>query len=312
MKHKWLIPLLALVLVVTCLALACASETPPPALGKTVTDDLGREIHIDGIPQRIISLSPSNTEVLFALGLGDRVIGVTEFCDYPPEAEALKAEGKLTVVGGFSTPDFEKVIALNPDLILASTIHQKEVTPKLEARGFTVFTLAAENIDGVLVDIAKVGEITGEEQQATELTDHLRGRITEMGNRVKGLPEPRVFFIIWHDPLFTAGSETIVNSLIERAGGVNIFQDLTEYKTVDLEAVIGRNPQVIIACTGHGSARNKPLIWAEEEPRLRETAALRDNRVYLVDADLVTRTGPRVIDALEDLTRLIHPEVFDE
>jgi len=312
MKCKWLIPLLALVLVVTCFAPACVSETPAPALGNTVTDGLGREVHIGGIPQRIISLSPSNTEILFALGLGDRIIGVTEFCDYPPEAETLKAEGKLAVVGGFSTPDFEKVIALNPDLILASRIHQNEVTPKLEARGFAVFTLAAENIDDVLVDIVKVGEITGQEQQASELTNQMRGRITEMGNRVKGLPKPRVFFITWHDPLFTAGSETIVNSLIERAGGVNIFQDLTGYKAVDLEAVIGRNPQVIIACTGHGSARNKPFIWAKEEPRLRETAARRDNQVYLIDADIVTRAGPRIIDALEDFTRLIHPEVFDK
>ena len=299
---KWLLLLLSIALI---LLSACTPATPAPP--GTLIDDMGRAVSIEEIPQRIISLAPSNTEILFALGLGERVVGVTEFCDYPLEALDKKK------VGGYSTPDIETIIALQPDLILASSIHGEDVIPALEERGFTVFALEPKNLDGILEDIQLVGRITGKEEEASEL-------VTQMGNRIKAITDktknlegkPRVFYITWHDPLWSVGSGTTTQELIKEAGGVNIFQDITGHKTVDIETVIARNPQIIIACTGHGEAEGKPFNWARTEPRLMVAEARKNNRIYQIDADLVTRTGPRIVDGLESFAQFIHPEIFGE
>ena len=291
------------VLSVLMLATACAPvDTMSPG---AVVDDLGRSVNIEGIPQRIVSLAPSNTEILFALDLGAKVVGVTEYCNYPPEALSKEK------IGGYSTPDIEKIIALQPDLILANSIHAEKVIPALEEIGLTVFALAAENVDGILEDIRMVGKITGSEDEASKLATEMENRIEAITDVTKDLEErPRVFYITWHDPLFSVGSETTIQELVEKAGGANIFQDITGHGTVDLEEVIARDPEVIIACTGHGSAQAEPLEWAKEEPRLGVTEARKSNRIYQIDADLVSRTGPRIVDALEEFAWFIHPEVF--
>ena len=136
-------------------------------------------------------------------------------------------------------------------------------------------------------------------------------RIEAVTVKTKELESTRVFYITWHDPLWSVGSGTIINELIERAGGVNIFQDITGHKTVDLETIIARNPEVIIACTGHGEAEGKPFEWAKKEPRLEVTEAGKNNRVYQMDADLANRHGPRIVEALEEFAYFIHPEVFN-
>jgi iron complex transport system substrate-binding protein len=296
------------VLLGIVLILAACAPVEPIASG-AVVDDLGRSVNIEKVPQRIISLAPSNTELLFALGLGDKIVGVTEYCDYPPEA--LEKEK----VGGYSTPDIEKIIALEPDLILASSIHAKEIIPALEERGLIVFALEPENLDGILADIRVVGEITGSEKEASELVTQMESRIKAVTDKTQSLkPEerPKVFYITWHEPLWSVGSETIIHELIEKAGGENIFQDITGHKMVNLETVIARNPEVIIACTGTGEAKNKPYEWAKEEPRLMVTEAYKNDRIYQVDADLVSRTGPRIVEALEEFARFIHPEIFSK
>lgn len=298
---NWFLVLLSIALILT----ACGPANPTSSGG--VVDDLGRSVNIKEIPQRIISLSPSNTEILFALGLGEKVVGVTEFCNYPPEA--LDKEK----VGGYSTPDIEKIIALQPDLIFADDIHKEETIPALEERGLTVFALMPGNLDGVLADIQMVGKITGKEQEASELVAQMESRIeaiTEKTGQLEPQERPRVFYIVWHDPLWTSGSETFIHELIEKAGGVNIFQDVTEHKIVDIESVIYRNPEVVIACTGHGKAEEKPFEWAKSEPRLQATEARMNNRIHEIDADIVSRTGPRIVEALEEFARFIHPEIF--
>ncbi len=300
---RYLLPLMSICITLV-LATACAPAAPSPP-GATV-DNLGRLVNIDQIPQRIISLAPANTEVLFALGLGDKVVGVTDFCNYPPQA--LEKEK----IGGFSTPDIEKIIALQPDLILASSIHAQEVIPALEERNLTVFALAPENLNGILESIQTVGKITGRQQEASRLVTQMENRIEVTTDKTQNLENrPRVFCIIWHDPLYSVGSQTIEQELIEKAGGMNIFQDaFTKYKTVDLEGVIVLNPEVIIAFRGHGEAQSKPFEWAQGESRLMVTQAYKNNRIYQIDGDLIARTGPRIVDALEYLAYFIHPELF--
>jgi len=286
-------------------SLACSNTIAEPA--GVVVDDSGRAVNVAGIPQRIISLSPSSTEILFALGLGDKVVGVTDYCNYPPEALS-KAK-----IGGYSTPDVERIIALRPDLVLADSIHAEEVIPALEEKGLTVFALSPENLDGILEDIVMMGKITGSEKEATEVVTQMENRIEAITNRTQDVEErPGVFFVTWHDPLWSVGSGTIIQELMEKAGGVNLFSDMSGHGSVDLEMVVARNPGVIITCTGHGEAEGEPFEWAMGEPWLQVTEARKNNRIYQLDADLVNREGPRVVDALEWFAYFIHPEVFDE
>jgi len=286
------------------LILAACTPVEPVSPG-AIVDDLGRSVNIEKVPKRIVSLAPSNTEILFALDLGNKVVGVTELCNYP--AEVLDKEK----VGGFTTVDIEKVIVLQPDLILAASIQAKETIPALEERGLTVFALEPKDLDGVLEGIKMVGKITGKEGEASELVAQMGNRIRAITDKTKDLEErPRVFYITWHDPLYSAGLETRHQELIEKAGGENIFQDITGYKTVDLELVVARNPEIIIACTGHAAAEGKPFEWAKTEPRLSVTEAHKNNRIYQIDSDLVSRGGPRIVDALELFAYFIHPEIF--
>ena len=313
MKIK-LYRLWALCLVsVLLLSLSAACTSPPEEATSSaieVTDQLGRTVKLDIIPQRIISLAPGNTEILFALGLADKLVAVTDYCDYPPEAKEKPS------IGGFSTPNIEEVVAHSPDLILATSIHEKRIIPQLEGREMTVFALNPETLDGVLAAITLVGRVAGKEEEAAKLVAEMQNRIKAVTEKTDSLPleqKPRVFYAVWHDPLMTAGSETRIHELIVKAGGKNIAQDFTgDYPTMSLEAVILANPQVIIAGSGHGTGESLPFQFALNEPRLEEVSARQNGRVHEIDADLTSRPGPRIVDALEKFAEFIHPELFKE
>lgn len=279
----------------------------PQSSAGTITDDLGRRVTIESVPQRIVSLAPSNTEILFALGLEDRVVGVTEFDNYP---EAAKTKPK---VGEFSIVDIEKVVSLQPELILAAEIHSGTVIPALEKLGLTVLALYPKTLDGVLADITLIGEVTGKEEEATRLVTGLAKRIKAITDRTSGLTDAertRILYLTWHDPLWTAGSGTILDDLISQAGGKNIAYDLSGHKIIDLETVIQRNPQIIIVMTGHGEAEDLPYQYVLNEPRFKAITAVMTGRVYKIDADIFGRTTPRIVDGLEQLAGFIHPELF--
>lgn len=290
------------------------SELPVPVdqTGTTfpldVTDQMGRQVRIERVPARIISLSPSNTEISYALGLETELMGVTEFCDYP---EAAKSK---PIVGGFSTVDVEKVVAGQPDLILAAAIHEAEVIPQLEALGLPVLALAPKTLDEVLAAINLVGQCTGKQEAAEALVAGMSRRIEDVTDQTADLTSearPRVFYLLWHDPLMTAGSGTGIHELITLAGGTSIAEGLEEeYPTVGLETVISEDPQVIVAGTGHGEGANLPYQFVLTESRLSETQARLNNRVFEIDTDLVGRPGPRMVDGLEQLSRMVHPELF--
>jgi iron complex transport system substrate-binding protein len=283
--------------------LSCIPQSPPG----NIVDGLGRKVTINTVPQRIVSLAPSNTEILFALGLGDKVVGDTEYCNYP---EAAKTKPK---VGGFSTVDIEKVVSLRPDLVLATRIHDKTIIPALENLGITVVALTPGSLNDVLDSIKLVGKITGQDKEASELVKDLSARIKEITDKTQNLsPEqrPRVFYVTWHDPLWTAGTGTLSNDVISQAGGQNIASDITGDKTIDLETVINRDPEVIIVSVGMGTGEDLPWQYIKSESRLKNTHALLNSRVYKIDGDLIDRPGPRVVEALEQIAQFIHPELF--
>jgi iron complex transport system substrate-binding protein len=301
--------IMAIALLIT--ALAGCSNGPEKETGtqNEFTDQAGRVIHLNGVPQKIVSLAPSNTEILFALGLGDRVVGVTDYCDYPPEAK------EKTHIGGYWTPDVETIVSLAPDLVVAQALHEAEVIPQLEKYGLTAVVLEPKTIDEVLSAITLVGQMTGKTKEAAALTKDMRTRIDKVTGKTKGLAEsqkPGVFYLTWHDPLITVGHDNLGEDLIVKAGGVNIFHDLEGSPTVSLEDVIQADPDVIIAGIGMGTGEDLPLQFAQDESRLAGTSARQNNRVYSVSIDLAGRPGPRVVDALEMFLDDIHPELTDK
>jgi len=292
---NWFLALLTIALVLT----ACTAGWPPTEV-EHVFDDLDRLVAINGTPQRIVSLAPSNTEILFALGLGEKVVGVTDWCDYPPEALAKEK------VGSYDTPDIEKIVALTPDLILVSYGTTMDVINNLVGLGLTVFGIKTTDLDDLLNDIKTVGEITDTEVEAQALTSEMAVGIKAVTDATSELEErPRVFYIVWHDPLWTAGQGTFIHELIEKGGGVNVCEDITSYTTITLEEVIASDPEIII--TSEWS-----YDWAINATELASTKASQTERIYTLDDDLVQRPGPRLVEGLEWFAYLIHPEIFEE
>ncbi|MBC8477509.1 MAG: cobalamin-binding protein [Dehalococcoidia bacterium] len=318
MKIKWLkMAMLCIALVtITCLPAACTQitgEEPAmlPAGGEAfpleIVDQAGRAVRIEKSPEKIISLAPSNTEILYALGLEDRLVGVTEYCDYP---EAARQKPK---VGGYSTVDIEKVVDAEPDLIFATNIHKDEVTPRLEGLGLTVVTLDPTNVEEVMEAINLMGRVAGKGEAASHITAEMEGRVKAVTDKTSALSDeqrPRVFYVLWYDPITTVGAGTRINDLIVKAGGNNIAGDLPDYPNMSLEAVISMNPQVIIADVGHGSREDMNYQYVLTEKRFKDIEALRNNRVHGIDSDIVSRPGPRIIEGLESFAKLIHPELF--
>jgi iron complex transport system substrate-binding protein len=294
----FLAALLSLALVLT----AC-TPTGHTASIDYVFDDLGRLVAINGTPQRIVSLAPSNTEILFALGLGDKVVGVTDYCDYPPEAL------NKTKVGGYANPDIEKIVALNPDLVLAAYGTPMDVIITMAGLGLTVYGIKTIDLDDLLNDIRRVGEITEKAVEAQALTSAMESRIQAVTNQTEELEQkPKVFYIVWGgegSALWTAGSGTFINELIEKAGGVNICQNITGYAEISLESVLARDPEIIITS-------ELSYDWAQNATELASTNASQSGRIYTCDDNLVQRPGPRLVEGLEWFAHFIHPEIFGE
>lgn len=287
-------------------------ETTPPEQTSIfpfeVTDQADRLVRIEKYPEKIVSLSPTNTEIVYVLGLEDRLVGVTTYCDYP---EAAKDKPKI---GGYNTVDIEKVIDIQPDLILAANIHKQEVVPQLEALGFTVLTVAPKSLDEVREAIELVGKCTGKLDEAYQLIIEMENRIKAITDKTVNLLEaekPKVFFHLFPG-LYTVGSDTFIHGLIVKAGGISIAQDLTGYAKMSLETIINTNPQVMIASVGHGQGSDATLQFLLDEERLENVDARINNQVYGIDANWINRPGPRIVNGLEQLAKMIHPEIFGE
>jgi iron complex transport system substrate-binding protein len=301
-----LVAALFLGLLVSC---TTTPESASPAT-PVITDQLGRTVTLaTTTPQRIVSLAPSHTEILYALGLGDRVVARTDYCNYPPEAKEKPS------IGGFSTPNIEEVVAMDPDLVLAMEIHEDKVIPQLESKGLIVVALNPKTIDEVMESITLIGKVTGAEKEAVTLVAEMQSRIKAVTDKTSGLAleeKPKTFYVVWFgdEGLMVAGSGTLQNELIAMAGGRNIGIEVSDYANIDIETAIVMNPAVIIVDSGHGSGGDQTFQYIITEARLKDTDAIRKNQAYPIDSDLATRPGPRIVEGLELFARFIHPELF--
>lgn len=277
------------------------TATPQP---KEIIDDLGRSVVIEGIPQRIVSLAPSNTEILFALGLGDRVVGVTDHCDYPEEAQ------DLPTVGGYYTTNLEAIIALDPDVVF--TDGHDPVGSHLDQLGVTMVVLQPPDIAGIFDDIELVGEITGTEEEAEELVDDMHEHMVDICTIVAvSSYVPSVFYEVdATNPAapWTAGSGTFIDTLITLAAGVNIASasGIQGWAPIIFEEIIAADPDMIVL-------GDHPWV-SPEDVMTREgwegLSAVQSEAIYPIDVDIVSRPGPRIFDGLEAIAEILHPELF--
>ena len=286
----------------------CIVEKQPPAYPRIIVDDLGRNVTIPEKPTRIISLYPSFTETLFALGAGEKVVGVTKYCDYPPAASQKEQ------VGGVTTVDLEKVVTLNPDLILVDARLQKELVNGLENFGLTVIALYPKNLEEIIENIRLIGRVTGYESEAIKLTADIEKRVKFITDRTKGLADserPRVFYLVWYDPLKTMGPGSLVDELLQLAGGQNIAADAKEeVAAYSFEMVVQHNPQIIILAGGSMTSITVDDLKALEQWQVID--AVKQDKVYIIDAALTAGARPRIVDGLEMITKCLHPELLGD
>ena len=289
---------------------ACAPAVPlNDAAGITITDGLGREVKLAGPAERVVSLAPSNTEILFALGAGDKVVGRDEFSDYPEEAKAIESVG-----GSMGEYSLEAIVALEPDLVLAAEINSPELVKSLEDLGVTVYYLSnPKTLEGLYANIEIVATLTG--RDATKLTDSLKARVAAVDEKIMPLSSrPTVFYEIdATDPSkpYTAGVDTFINLLINRAGGANFTElaGITDpYPQVGLEQLLVTQPGIILL--GDAMWGTTPESVAAR-PGWDALIAVTEGNVFPFDDNLLSRPGPRMIDGLEALARLLHPDVFE-
>jgi len=289
--------------ILASLALALVL-VPQAAPALTTTDQTGRRLVLPAPPARIISLVPSVTEILFTIGAQDRLVGVTDFCDYPAEARRKPS------VGGMLAPSLETMVALKPDLVVATTSgNRHETFDQLARLKIPVYLVNPITVADVLDLLSRLGRLTDRGEGAGRAVATLRERIQAVSVRVAGRPRPRVLYVLWPDPLIVPARGALVSELIALAGGDSVTADGGQgYPRYSVEAALARNPEVIILAS-HGSERS-PLVRSKWE-RFSQVPAVAAGRLHTMDGNLMHRYGPRMVDGLEKLARLIHPEAFD-
>jgi len=274
----------------------------------TVTDDSGFESIIESEPQTIVSLAPTNTEIIFALGLGDKVVGVTEYCNYPEEALTKQT------VGGYSTINVEKIVTANPDIIFANPKNGQENIDSLRQLGYVVVVIQSDSVNGTYDAIRMVGTCTGTTAGADSLVSDMKTRINAVTEKLEGVTEkPTVMHAMSIDPYWVSGSSTFQNELITLAGGTNAFADVEGWGVVTLEKLLTTDPQIILVDSGSkmGTTGENTLQKSFfTEQRLSSITAVRNNDVYVMDSDTFDRGGPRIVESLEQLAQILHPEIF--
>lgn len=285
---------------------ACQAVTNPAA-AITIKDGLDREVKLAGPAQKIISLSASNTEILYAIGAGKQVIGRDSFSDYPEEANAVADIG-----GDMGKYNLEEITKLQPDLVLAAGINTPEQVKALEDLKITVFYLAnPKTLEDMFTNLQTVARLTGHEQETDKLVNTLRTRVDSVDKALaNGTTRSKVYYELdATDPSkpYTAGPGTFVDLLIKRAGGENIGANLkTEWAQISLEELIIQNPDIVIL---GDSAYGTTPEQVSQRPGWEAIKAVQNNRILPFNDDLVTLPGPRLVDGLVELAKSIHPEL---
>jgi iron complex transport system substrate-binding protein len=309
--------LLALIMLMTALTVGCTpkqdvTKKPKDANSENIEasanypmdieDQFGNKVTIEKKPEKIVSLAPSHTEILFSLGLGDKIVGVTSFCDYPEEAKTKED------IGSFKDINLEKIIELEPDLIIQYGQGEEESNSRLKEAGITILSYEPETVEQIIELINTLGKVADTSSEAEKVTKDMIDRRDSIVEKVQGAENVKVFYEIWHDPLMAAGPGSFMDELMTLAGGDNIAKDAEgEYPQFDVEQLIERDPEVYLSSN---DMEEKTIESIKSRPGYENISAIKNDRIYLLDPNIVSRPGPRIIDALEIVAKSIHPELF--
>ncbi len=311
LRKSGLLAVVAVTLAVAFSLVGCAAPTDGGNAGTTlpapretgfpitVLDDAGREVEIASEPMRIVSLAPSNTEIVYALGILERLVGVTTFDDYPAQV------AQIDKVGDFITPNLEAIAALEPDLVLATTGIQSDVIEQIEAMGAVVVAIDPQTLEALFTSIQTVGDATGQGAAAEEVVAGMQADLGEITSAIGEREPVRCFVEISQNPLFTAGADTLLNDLISAAGGQNVIT-VPGFGAYSLEQIVTDDPEVYLATKG---SMSDPADLAKR-PGFANLAAVRNDRVYVLDDNLVSRPGPRVVQGVRQIAEALHPDAF--
>ncbi|PLX52510.1 MAG: cobalamin-binding protein [Desulfobulbaceae bacterium] len=270
----------------------------------SVTDQVGRTLVVPENPTRVIALAPSITEIIYDLGQEKRLVGVTQYSTYPSEAELLPR------VGSYVRLDIEKIVALKPDLCLATKDgNPKHIVDKIVSLGIPVYVINPQNLQQIMDTITRLGSLLHAEQTAAALVSDMEKRIGQVQARVKNMPDrPRVFFQIDAEPLFSAGTDTFIHELIELAGGINTTAGEVSYPRYSWEDIIVLQPEIVLISSMAGGLAPEYLLNSWKKWNL--LSAVKNDQIFVVDAELFDRPTPRLVNGLEVIAAIIHPELF--
>jgi len=276
----------------------------------TITDAQDREVTFQSAPTRVISVAPKNTELVYALGLGDRLVGVTTFCNYPPAAIELPKIGGVTS----QTINQEQIVALRPDLILCSNLMHEDLMSTWEELEIPVLVMGAETLAEMYEEMKMLAQLLSCPDVATTVISSLQDRVQSVTEAVKKIPadqRPKLFYQVWDEPLMGAGPSSFIGEILDLTGGINILNDVKDpYPYVSHEIVVSKNPDIIFAPTTHSQEVIPEKI--AQQPGWEAIEASRNQQIYLLDGDQVSRRGPRMIDALETMVGLMYPDQFGQ
>jgi iron complex transport system substrate-binding protein len=294
---------------------AQASNSQLSAGGISVVDDEGYVTTLTFIPQRIVSLAPSCTQILFAIGDGPKVVGVTSYDNYPYNFTAWAAAGNMTIDGGYGTPNMEVIASLHPDLILSDNINDASL-PSMRALGYKVIVLNPSTVTGIEQDIMLVGRATGAQTEATAVVANISSTISNIQAKIAAAnitTTPTVYYEIWSNPLMSIGAGSWISDAIAKAGGVNIFENVSQaYPTVSSETVVQLDPSVIILPSGSGGmAFYGSVAQVEARPGWNTISAVQNGRVYIINQDLFAEASPRVGELVQDIADCLYPQLFN-
>lgn len=279
-----------------------ASE--PPAF-REVVDELGRTIRIPQPVRRIVSLSPSSTETIYALGLQDRLVGDTDYCDYPPDAE------KKTKVGGATNPSLEVIASLHPELVLVTKLNRLETVQSLAELGIPSYATDPHTIADILSSIKTLADVLGVPEAGASVAEDMQHRLDDLQHRIGDLPPKRVLFVVWTQPLISTGQHTFLADALRHAGAVSIVNSSQDWPQVNLEEVAKLQPDFLVFAESQPGDASREVEKLATLPGWEIVHAVRDRR-YAVISDAVNRPAPRIVSAIEELARQLHPKAFAE
>ncbi len=294
---------------------ASSSPSPsstPSAFPIVLSDDMNNTVTLTAYPQRIVSLAPANTQIIFAVGAGDKVVGVTDYDFYPYNFSAWVAAGNMTSIGNYYQPAIEPIVSLNPDLVVAS-LGSSDAADQLRGLGYHVLTFNPADLNGIMADMLTIGKATNHNADAQAAVATMQQKINAVVDAVQNATiEPRVYHEVWSDPYMSAGKGTFIDQLITKAGGQNIFENATtDYPVVSAEAIISQNPDILIFPSQMGVSAfwgNYSSVAARDG--WGSISAVVNHKMYTINGDLIDEPGPRQADALLFIAQIIHPEIF--